>query len=95
MKKVQDGEVETFLGIVSICSMENVVCVCAASLLGEIVSKETKLSYEKAAHIVGRARDCVHRSLAKVLFAVGGNKLWSHLEFCVSGDLGRGVRCLH
>ena len=61
------------------------------------MSKETKWSYEKvekAARIVGRARDCVPRSLAKVLF-VGGNKLWSHLEFCVSGDLGRGVRCLH
>ena len=39
--------------------------------------------------IVGRARDCVRRSLAKDFFAVGGNKLWSHLEFCVSGDLGR------
>ena len=25
--------------------------------------------------IDGRARDCVRRSLAKVLFAVGGNKL--------------------
>ena len=62
------------------------------------VSKEAKWSYEKveeAARIVGRARDCVRRSLAKVLFAVGGNKLWSHREFCVSGDLGRGVRCFH
>ena len=28
-----------FLGIVFICSMENVVCVCAASLVGEVVSK--------------------------------------------------------
>ena len=62
------------------------------------MNKETKWRYdrvEKAARIVGRARDCVRRSLAKVLFAVGGNKLWSHLEFCLSGDLGRGVRCLH
>ena len=60
--------------------------------------KETKWRYdrvEKAACIFGRARDCVRYSLAKVLFAVGGNKLWSHREFCVSGDfLGRGV-CLH
>ena len=75
--------------------MENVVCVCAVSL---VVSKETKWRYdrvEKAARIVGRARDCVRRSLAKVLFAVGGNKLWSPREFRVSGDLGRGVRCLH
>ena len=41
--------------------MENVVCFCAANL---VVSKETKWSYEKvekAAHIVGRARDCVCR----------------------------------
>ena len=36
---------------------------------------------EKAARIVGRARDYVRRSLAKVMFAVGGNKLWSHREF--------------
>ena len=76
--KVQDVEVEMFLGIVFIRSMENVVCVRAASLVGKIVSKETKCRYdrvEKAACIVGRARDCVRRSLAKVLFAVGGNKL--------------------
>ena len=49
-----------FLGIVFICSMEN-VCVCAASLVGKVVSIETKWSYEKvekAARIVGRARDC-------------------------------------
>ena len=94
-EKVQDVEVEMFLRIVFICSMENVVCVCAASL---VVSKETKWRYDrvvKAARIVGRARDCVRRSLAKAIFAVGGNKLWSHHEFCVSGDSGRGVRCLH
>ena len=30
-----------FLGIVFICSMENVVCVCAASVVGKVVSKET------------------------------------------------------
>ena len=73
--------------------MENVVCVCAASL---VVSKETKWSYEKvekAARIVGRARDCVRRSLAKVLFAVGGNKLWSHREFCASGGF-EGEACV-
>ena len=82
-----------FLRIVFICSMENVVCVCAASL---VVSKETKWSYEKvekAVHIVGRARDCVRRNLAKVLFAVGGNKLWSHREFCASGGFG-GEACV-
>ena len=77
-----------FLGIVFICSMENVVCVCAASLIGKVVSIEKNWDYEKvkkAACIVGHARDCVRRSLAKVLFADGGNKLWSHHEFCVSG----------
>ena len=48
---------------------------------------------EKVACIVGCARDCVRRSLAKVLFAVGGNKLWSQCEFCMPGGFfGRGVR---
>ena len=67
-----------FLGIVFICSMENVVCFCATSLVGKVVSKETRWRYdrvEKAARIIKRAKDCVRRSLAKVLFAVGGNKL--------------------
>ena len=80
-----------FLETVFICNMENVVCVCAASLIGKVVSIETKWSYEKvekAGHIVGRARDGVRRGLAKVLSAVGGNKLWSHREFCVSGGFG-------
>ena len=74
-------------GKVFICSMEYLVCVCAASLVGKVVSKEAKWSYEKveiAACVFGRARDCVRRSLAKVLFAVRGNKLWSHREFRVS-----------
>ena len=89
-------EVKMFLRIVFICSMENRVCFCAASLVGKVVSIETKWSYEKvekAARIVGRARDCVRRSLAKVLFAVGGNKLWSHREFCASGRFG-GEACV-
>ena len=72
------------------------VCVCAASLVEKEISKETEWSYgrvEKAARIVGRVRDSIHRRLAKVFFAIGGNKLWSHCEFCVSGDfLGRDVR---
>ena len=76
--------------------MEYRVCFCAASLVEKGKCKETKWRYdgvEKATRIVGRARDCVRRSLAKVLFAIGGNKLWGHCEFCVSGDfLGRGVR---
>ena len=36
-----------FLRIVFICKFENVVCVCAASLVGEVVSIETKWSYEE------------------------------------------------
>ena len=49
------------------------VSVCAACLEGKERSKETKWSYErveKVAHIVGRARYYVRRSLAKVGFAV-------------------------
>ena len=62
------------------------------------MSKETKWSYEKvkkAARDVGSARDCVRRSIAKVLFVVGGNKLWSHREFCMSGGFGKRRTCLH
>ena len=76
--------------------MENRVYFCAASLLGKVVIKGTKWSYEKvekAACIIGRARDCVRRSLAKIVFAVGGNKPWSHREFCGSGGF-RGRRAL-
>ena len=78
--------------------MEYRVRVCAASLVGKGVSKETKWSHEKvekAARIVGRAKDCVCRSLAKVLFAVGRNKLWSHREFCMSAGFGERRACLH
>ena len=44
--------------------MEYSVCVCAASLVGKERSKETKWSYdtvERAARVVGRARDYVRR----------------------------------
>ena len=78
--------------------MEYRVCVCAASLVKKERCKETKWRYdrvEKAVRIVGRARDCVRRSLAKVLFAVGGNKLWSHREFYVSGGFGERRTYLH
>ena len=87
-----------FLGIVFICSMEYLVCFCTASLMGEEISEEMKWSYEKveiASCVVGRVRDCVSHSLAKVLFAIEGNKLWSHHEFCVSGGFGKGRACLH
>ena len=76
--------------------MEYCICFCAACLVKRKDIKETKWRYdrvEKAPGIVGRARDCLRRSLAKGLFAVGGNKLWSHREFCVSGGfLGRVMR---
>ena len=87
-----------FLGIVFIYSMEYLVCVYSESLVGEEISEKTKWSHEKiekAARIVGRARDCVRPSLAKVLFAVGGNKLWSHREFSVSGGFEERRACLH
>ena len=85
MKKQDADSRNGFLRIVFICSMENVVCVWAESL---VVSKETKWKcdrVEKTARIVGRARDCIRCSLAKAMFAVGGNKLCSHREFCASG----------
>ena len=86
-----------FLGIVFICSMKNVVCFCAASLVGKVVRKETvkrvmrKLRRQRVSLDVRGI--VVRRSLAKVLFAVGGNKLWSHREFCASGGFG-GEACV-
>ena len=44
--------------------------------------KEVK-SYDRveiAACVVGRAREVCSQYVAKVMFAVGGNKLWSHHE---------------
>ena len=74
--------VEMFLRMVFICSMENVVWVCAARLVvSKIVSKETKWIYEKvekvdmAACVVGRARDSVRCSLAKAMLQLEENKL--------------------
>ena len=78
--------------------MGNRVCICAASLVEKERCKETKWRYdrvEKAARIVGSARDYVRRSLAKAMFVVGGNKLWSHREFCVSVGFGERRACLH
>ena len=56
--------VEMCVGIGFICSMGNVVCVCAARLVvSKIVSKETKWRHEKvekvemAPCVVGRLRD--------------------------------------
>ena len=87
-------EVEMFLGIVFICSMEYLVCVCAARLVKKERSKEMKWSYEKveiAACVVGRAREVCSQCVAKVMFAVGGNKLWSYREFVFLVILGRSV----
>ena len=91
-------KVEMFLRIVFICSIEYLVCVCAASLMGEEISEETKWSYEKveiAACVVRHAREVCSQYVVKVMFAVGGNKLWSHCEFCVSGGFGEWRVCLH
>ena len=74
--------------------MECLVCVCAASLVGKERNKETKWSYEKvemAACVVGRAREVCSQYVAKVIFAVGGNKLWSHREFVFLVISGRSV----
>ena len=62
--------------------------------MGKERSKETKWSYERveiAACVVGRTREVCSQYVAKVMFAVGGNKLWSHREFVflvVSGRSG-------
>ena len=79
--------------------MEIVVCVCAARLgVSKIVSKETKWSYEKvekvemAACVVGRARGCVRRSLAKAMLPL------EELNFRVTVSFVRlveSVPCLH
>ena len=53
--------------------MEYRVCVCAASLVGNERSKETKGSYERveiAARVVGRAREACSPYIANVMFAV-------------------------
>ena len=65
-------------------SMGDRVCICAASLEGKERSKETKWSYERveiAAYVVGRAREVCSQYVAKVMFAVWGNKRWSHRVF--------------
>ena len=79
---------------VLIGSMENRVCVCAASLVGKERSKETKWSNERveiAASVVGRTREVCSQYVAKVMFAAGGNKLWSHREFVFLVVSGRSV----
>ena len=62
--------------------------------MGKERSEETKWSYEKveiAACVVGRAREVCSQYVAKVMFGVGGNKLWSHPEFVFQVILGRSV----
>ena len=55
-EKIQDADSQNvFLEIVFICSMENVVCDCAASL---VVSKEMKWSYEKVEKGSAYCRTC-------------------------------------
>ena len=70
------------------------VCVWAVSLVGKERSKETKWSYERvkiAARVVGRTKDVCSQYVAKVMFAVEGNKLWSHREFVFLVVSGRSV----
>ena len=38
-----------------------------------------------AAYVVGRARDCVRRRLAKAMLPLEEYELGSHREFCASG----------
>ena len=47
-EKVQDIEVEMFLGIVFICSMEYLVCFCAASLVEKERCNKTKWSFAES-----------------------------------------------
>ena len=57
------------------------VCVWVASLVEKERSKETKWSYDKveiAACVVGYAREVCSQYVAKVMFAVRGNKLCCH-----------------
>ena len=52
--------------------------------MGKERSKETKWIYARvgiAGCVVGRAREVCSQYVAKVMFAVGGNKLESHCEF--------------
>ena len=59
--------------------------------------KETKWRYdrdEKAARIVGRARDCVHRSLAKAMLPLAELNFGVIVSF-VCLVFGESVRCLH
>ena len=54
------------------------------------MSKGAKWSYEKvemAACVVGRAKDCLRRSLVKVLFVVGGNNFGVTVSFVCLVDL--------
>ena len=62
--------------------------------MGKERSKRTNWSYErveKTACVVGRTREVCLQYVAKVMFAVGGNKLWSHREFVFLVVWGRSV----
>ena len=82
-------EVEMFLGIVFICSMENVVCVCAASLLGKVVSKR------RNGDMIELRKQHVSWDVQGIVFAVGEMNFGVTVSFVCLVDLGRGMRCLH
>ena len=68
-----------FIGIGFICCMEYWVGFWCCKTRGNVVSMEMKWIYEKvekvemAACVVGRARDCVRRSLAKAMLPLEEN----------------------
>ena len=55
------------------------MCLCCKTR-GKVVSIE-----RKAARVVGRARDCVRRSLAKAMLPLEEMNFGCHREFRVSG----------
>ena len=50
---------------------------------------------KKAARIVGRAKDCVRRSLAKAMLPLEEINFGITLSFVCQVNWGEGVRCLH
>ena len=61
--------VKMFLRIVFICSMENAVCTCAASLVGKVVSKR------RNGDIIELRRQCISLDVRGIVFAEVYRKL--------------------
>ena len=77
--------------------MEYLVCVCAASLVERLwVRRRNRVmrKLRKAVHVVGRARDCVRRSLEKAMLPLEEMNFGVTVSFvCLA--FGESVRCLH